>query len=386
MSSENTFRPVTVAPMGTPCGWTAYGETGTKLTCHGDRPAIHILTVSLPVAKAGTALCGYHSPWDATPAEREAVGQPFQTKGEAGAAILAAREAEADPDACAKHPGGFNIPGTAVCVGCEADGTHTMEGPVSADPYAAFVAECAKNPSYEIIGGHPYGRKSGLPIFRNVADNSPGILARHRARMAAEAEAAKAEAEVSGVEILADMLTLSPVAEAVPFDVVKFHKLSAPMIGVLTEVARSRGLVGAWAMRNVVVPGVDRATMRTVAALRVRGLIDAQTNDGNQSGTGGLTDYVLTEAGYGVAEAIGCPVVDLPTDAEAIAAVVGSHTEADCETGCEVIIARGVAMLPAGGDVCYGCGSIFTRPNGQLHPSLYVISEAVAARHQMKGN
>jgi hypothetical protein len=139
-------------------------------------------------------------------------------------------------------------------------------------------------------------------------------------------------------------------------------------------------------MRNVVVPGVDRATMRTVAALRSRGLIDAQTNDGNQSGTGGLTDYVLTEAGYSVAEAIGCPVVDLPTVPEVIATVVAIHDQADCETGCGVIIARGVAVLPAGGDVCYGCGSIFTRPNGQLHPALDVISEAVVARNQAKGN
>lgn len=36
-----------------------------------------------------------------------------------------------DPDACVKHPGGYNIPGVAVCIGCEADGTQTMEGPVT---------------------------------------------------------------------------------------------------------------------------------------------------------------------------------------------------------------------------------------------------------------
>lgn len=310
MSSKNAFRPVTVAPMGTPCGWWMYGETGHKHTCGSGYMAIHILTETLPVAKAGTALCGFHSPFDPTEAEREAVGQPFQTMGEAGAARLAK---------------------------------------VYADRIAHVKAT-------ETVGPE-------MPL-------------------------ATWEQEVSGVEILADMLTLSPVAEAVPFAarVIKFHKLSAPMIGVLTEVARSRGLVGAWAMRNVVVRGVDRATMRTVAALRVRGLIDAQTNDGNQSGTGGLTDYVLTEAGYSVAEAIGCPVVDLPTVPEVIATVVAIHDQADCETGCEVIIARGVAVLPAGGDVCYGCGSIFTRPNGQLHPSLDVISEAVVARNQMKGN
>lgn len=69
----NRFRPVITATPGTPCGWTTYGETGTKLTCQGDRPAVHVLTETLPVAKAGTALCGYHSPFDPTDAERAMV-------------------------------------------------------------------------------------------------------------------------------------------------------------------------------------------------------------------------------------------------------------------------------------------------------------------------
>lgn len=86
-------RLVTVAPVGTPCGWTAYGETGTRLTCKGGRNAVHILTATLPVAAKGTALCGFHSPYDVTKAEREAVGQPFQAMGEAGAEILAKRAA-----------------------------------------------------------------------------------------------------------------------------------------------------------------------------------------------------------------------------------------------------------------------------------------------------
>lgn len=49
--------------------------------------------------------------------------------GQSAAEALAAAEA-LDTDACEIHPGGYNIPGTAVCVGCEADGTHTMDGPV----------------------------------------------------------------------------------------------------------------------------------------------------------------------------------------------------------------------------------------------------------------
>src|SRR5688500_18376790 len=78
-----SFRPVTTAPMGTPCGWNAYGETGTYLTCQGGRNAIHVLTQTLPVAKAGTALCAFHSPFDPTDDERTATGQPRQTNREA---------------------------------------------------------------------------------------------------------------------------------------------------------------------------------------------------------------------------------------------------------------------------------------------------------------
>src|SRR5688572_29519853 len=63
-------RKVEVAPAGTPCGWKAYGETGTLLLCQSGREAIHVLTETLPVAVAGTALCAYHSPWDVTDADR----------------------------------------------------------------------------------------------------------------------------------------------------------------------------------------------------------------------------------------------------------------------------------------------------------------------------
>jgi hypothetical protein len=83
---EPVTRPVTPAPAGTPCGWTAYGETGTRLTCAGgdsdpgahvlDRKpsipamAVHVLTRTLPVAVEGTALCGFHSPYDVTADDR----------------------------------------------------------------------------------------------------------------------------------------------------------------------------------------------------------------------------------------------------------------------------------------------------------------------------
>jgi hypothetical protein len=68
-------RMVTVAPKGTPCGWRAYGETGTRLTCQGSKDAVHILTVTLPVATKGTALCAFHSPWDVTEVDRAEVAE-----------------------------------------------------------------------------------------------------------------------------------------------------------------------------------------------------------------------------------------------------------------------------------------------------------------------
>lgn len=270
MSSTNTTRLVVPAPANTPCGWWMYGETGHKHTCGSGRLAVHVLTETLPVAKAGTALCGFHSPYDVTEADRAAT-----------------------------------------------NGT---------------------------------------------------------------------EAGVSGLEILADMLTLDTPAEAPAFDVVKFHKLSPAMVGVLTEVAGVRGLVGAWAMSNVVIPAVKGATKRTVTALITRGILADEINEGNQSGTGGFHDYVLTERGREVASILGVLAAELPTVPEVIAAVVAAHGQDDCATGCEVLVSRGLVMLPAGGDVCYGCGSIFTRPNGQEHPSLTEISLAVVARNQAKGN
>ncbi len=101
MTSTNTARLVVPAPANTPCGWWMYStETGHKHTCGSDRLAVHVLTATLPVAAEGTALCGFHSPYDVTEADRAAT---------AGTVV--------DPDACVKvgHTGGYNIPGVAVC-------------------------------------------------------------------------------------------------------------------------------------------------------------------------------------------------------------------------------------------------------------------------------
>lgn len=45
----------TTAPPATPCGFPR---------CATKAPAVHILLIDLPVGKVGTALCGYHSPYD----------------------------------------------------------------------------------------------------------------------------------------------------------------------------------------------------------------------------------------------------------------------------------------------------------------------------------
>lgn len=62
MPNRNS-RPVTPAPVGTLCGFNRQG-----LKCMGGHPgpgkAVHVLTHSLPIAPAGTALCAFHSPYD----------------------------------------------------------------------------------------------------------------------------------------------------------------------------------------------------------------------------------------------------------------------------------------------------------------------------------
>jgi len=55
----------TLAPAEMPCGWTGGICSGN----HGS--AIHVLKVSLPIAKMGTALCPWHSPYDVQAGERE---------------------------------------------------------------------------------------------------------------------------------------------------------------------------------------------------------------------------------------------------------------------------------------------------------------------------
>lgn len=53
---------------------------------------------------------------------------------------------------------------------------------------AAFLAKISDDPSVEMVGGQPFGRASGLPIFRNSADTTPGILERHAMKHQAIAE------------------------------------------------------------------------------------------------------------------------------------------------------------------------------------------------------
>lgn len=59
-------RMVVAAEPGTPCGWLS--PSGTP--CGSGKTAVHVLTHTLPVASAGTALCAPHSPWDPTDDEQ----------------------------------------------------------------------------------------------------------------------------------------------------------------------------------------------------------------------------------------------------------------------------------------------------------------------------
>lgn len=63
-------RLVIPAASGVACGWTGRDHTGTRLTCQGGKNAVHVLTATLPVGEKGTALCGFHSPYDVTDADR----------------------------------------------------------------------------------------------------------------------------------------------------------------------------------------------------------------------------------------------------------------------------------------------------------------------------
>lgn len=74
-------RPVVQAPRDTLCGFRYQGQgckagVSTTDTGPGPREAVHVLTMSLPVAPSGTALCGYHSPYDVQRGVSLAKSQP----------------------------------------------------------------------------------------------------------------------------------------------------------------------------------------------------------------------------------------------------------------------------------------------------------------------
>lgn len=298
MSREKAqFRPVITAPKGTPCGWWAYGETGAKLTCEGNRPAVHILTTTLPVAVEGTALCGFHSPYDVTDVERQAI-------------LADAGKTWADKTRAPRW-------GDAAMVG------------------KVWTAS---------------GR---------MVDDVP--------------------AEVSGVDTLADMLTLPPVAEIAPFSPVRFLRMSAPMVSVALAVSAMRGQVDAWHMHNVILPESTGATRATVKALIRRDILAEVIRD-NDGTPGSLVSYVLTTTGRDLVAILGCPVTFLPTDpAEADTYVRRAGVRpGDCSDGCETVSAR---SLPVGGAVCLGCGSTFTRHGEDTHPGTLAVSLAVVRRN-----
>ncbi len=56
-------RLVTPAPANTVCRFNYYGR-GCQGAHPGPSMAVHVLTADMPAGKAGTPLCGYHSPYD----------------------------------------------------------------------------------------------------------------------------------------------------------------------------------------------------------------------------------------------------------------------------------------------------------------------------------
>lgn len=57
-------RDVRPAAPGTLCGFDYYGRKCARGAENGPDVAVHVLTQSIPLAPAGTALCAYHSPYD----------------------------------------------------------------------------------------------------------------------------------------------------------------------------------------------------------------------------------------------------------------------------------------------------------------------------------
>jgi hypothetical protein len=66
VETRERVRPVSLAPVNTPCAWSYRSDR-----CY-DGTAIHVLHHDVPGIPAGTAVCGYHSPYDVTEDEREA--------------------------------------------------------------------------------------------------------------------------------------------------------------------------------------------------------------------------------------------------------------------------------------------------------------------------
>lgn len=66
------------------------------------------------------------------------------------------------------------------------DGRDLSQAHYDRQDQTAWLTRMSLDPGVEMIGGHPYGKTSGLPIMRNVIEGE-GILARHR-RMIAEGD------------------------------------------------------------------------------------------------------------------------------------------------------------------------------------------------------
>jgi len=243
----------------------------------------------------------------------------------------------------------------------------------SADVDAGFWNCCEANPGPEAVG---FTGDDGQTVWHRACRADASTVPANR-------RATITEAEASGMDTLADMLTLDTPAEVsavrTPASLVKFHRLTAPMVSVLLAVGALRGRADAWHMRNVIIHGATGATRATVKALISRGILSEVISENTTPGVS-MTSYVITERGTEILAALGCPMTFLPTDqAEADEYVRKAAVRpGDCSDGCDQVTAR---SLPVGGTVCLGCGCTFTRSGEDTHPGTLAVSEAVVRRN-----
>lgn len=248
----NGNRMVTVAALGTPCGWWTYSsETGHKHTCGSGKPAVHVLTETLPVAKAGTALCGLHSPYDVTEADRAALTRSAEDSTEplmAGTTTLCGTFAI---DETVTHPD--HGQGTVVDVGSAGGMLVAFPGGASLGVDEAHFGEWTP-----VRTDEPGSVPSDVEMAE--AERDERIFAAERAAiLGADNDDSASTNERDGIEILRELLTLPPVRTRKAAKVVVMHLNDA---GINTWACGTR--VGAAQGTNMVSQVTCKRCPKTV--------------------------------------------------------------------------------------------------------------------------